>query len=177
SRSSPPSRSGAHLTAENWRRTFARTAGATAFDSANGVGVDGAGNIVVGESRQIPTSAPAVWAVPRLTATTNEQQGGGPDRPWTADDIPSQAGKTFVITGANSGIGYEAALQLAGKGAHVVLACRDQGKGHAAAAAITAAHPSSSVEVMELDLAALGSIRRLADAGRPPRPGLHDLGT
>jgi len=95
--------------------------------------------------------------------------------PWTADDIPSQAGKTFVITGANSGIGYEAALQLAGKGAHVVLACRDQGKGHAAAAAITAAHPSSSVEVMELDLADLRSVRRFADAVRSAHPVLHGL--
>lgn len=95
--------------------------------------------------------------------------------PWTANDIPSQAGKTFVVTGANSGIGYEAALQLAGKGAQVVLACRDQGKGRAAAAAISAAHPSAAVTVMELDLADLQSIRRFADAVRAAYPALHGL--
>src|SRR5262245_9417895 len=95
--------------------------------------------------------------------------------PWTADDIPQQAGKTFVVTGANSGIGYEAALQLAGKGAHVVLACRDQGKGRAAAASITASHPTASVAVMELDLADLQSIRRCADALRAAYQALHVL--
>jgi NAD(P)-dependent dehydrogenase (short-subunit alcohol dehydrogenase family) len=95
--------------------------------------------------------------------------------PWTANDIPAQAGKTFVITGANSGIGYEAALQLAGKGAHVVLACRDQAKGRTAAAAIAAAHPSASVTVMALDLADLASIRSFVDALRAAHPALHGL--
>jgi hypothetical protein len=95
--------------------------------------------------------------------------------PWTANDIPAQAGKTFVITGANSGIGYQAALQLAGRGAQVVLACRDQRKGRAAVEAITAAHPSAAVTVMELDLADLASIRRFADALRAAHPALHGL--
>jgi NAD(P)-dependent dehydrogenase (short-subunit alcohol dehydrogenase family) len=95
--------------------------------------------------------------------------------PWTASDIPPQSGKTFVITGANSGIGYEAALQLAGKGAHVVLACRDQAKGQQAVAAIEAAHPAASVALMELDLANLQSIRRFADALRAASPALHGL--
>jgi NAD(P)-dependent dehydrogenase (short-subunit alcohol dehydrogenase family) len=95
--------------------------------------------------------------------------------PWTADDIPSQVGKTFIVTGANSGIGYEAALQLAGKGAHVVLACRDQGKGRAAAASIAAAHPAATVAVMELDLADLKSVRRFADAVRAEYPAVHGL--
>ena len=95
--------------------------------------------------------------------------------PWSANDIPSQAGKTFIVTGSNSGIGYEAALQLAAKGGQVILACRDQGKGRTAAAAIAAAHPSASVSVMELDLADLSSIRRFADAVRAAHPLLHGL--
>lgn len=94
---------------------------------------------------------------------------------WKADDIPAQAGKTFVITGANSGIGYEAALELARKGAHVVLACRDQGKGRVAVDAIKAKHPSASVSLLELDLADLKSIRRFADAVRGAHPALHGL--
>ena len=95
--------------------------------------------------------------------------------PWTADDIPPQAGRTVVITGANSGIGYEAARQLAAKGAHVVLACRDQAKGRGAIESITAAQPSASVELMELDLADLGSIRRFVAAARAACPALHVL--
>ena len=95
--------------------------------------------------------------------------------PWTADDIPPQAGRTVVITGANSGIGYEAARQLAAKGAHVLLACRDQAKGRWALESITAAQPSASVELMELDLADLGSIRRFAAAARAASPALHVL--
>ena len=60
---------------------------------------------------------------------------------WTAADLPDLTGKTIVITGANSGLGYESALALAGAGAHVVLACRDQEKGRAAERQIRAAHP------------------------------------
>ena len=51
---------------------------------------------------------------------------------WTAAQMPSQAGKTIVVTGANSGVGYQAALELARHGAHVVLGCRDAAKGEAA---------------------------------------------
>ena len=49
--------------------------------------------------------------------------------PWTAQQIPSQAGKTALVTGANSGIGYQAALELARHGAHVLLGCRNAAKG------------------------------------------------
>jgi len=94
---------------------------------------------------------------------------------WTANDIPSQAGKTIVITGANSGIGYEAALQLASKGAHVVLACRDQAKGRAAVDAIKATHSAASVELGELDLADLRSIRRFAESVRAAHAAVHVL--
>ncbi len=94
---------------------------------------------------------------------------------WTADDMPSQAGKTIVITGANSGIGYEAALRLAAKGAHVVLACRDLARGQHAAEAIKAAHASALVTVMQLDFADLASIRRSAETLRANHPALHGL--
>src|SRR5580698_10380223 len=53
---------------------------------------------------------------------------------WTAADIPSQVGRRVLITGANSGIGYMAALKLARKGATLLLACRDEGRGKAAIA-------------------------------------------
>jgi NAD(P)-dependent dehydrogenase (short-subunit alcohol dehydrogenase family) len=94
---------------------------------------------------------------------------------WTADDLPSLAGKTIVVTGGNSGLGYHTSLALAGKGARVVLACRDQGKAGAAANAIRAVHSSAAVEVMPLDLAHLGSVQAFADAFCRRYPGLDVL--
>ena len=83
---------------------------------------------------------------------------------WTVADIPSQAGRRALITGANSGIGYHAALELARKGAHVLLGCRNQSKGDAALARVRAEAPGASAEVALLDLASLESIRRFAAA-------------
>ena len=60
---------------------------------------------------------------------------------WTTADIPDQTGRTAVITGANTGLGYETAAALAAKGAHVVLAVRNLDKGNDAADRITAASP------------------------------------
>jgi hypothetical protein len=94
---------------------------------------------------------------------------------WTAEDIPDQAGKTIVVTGANSGLGYEASLQLAGKGAHVVLACRNSDKAGAALRGIRAAYPQASVEAMDLDLANLASIRAFAGALLAKHSSLHVL--
>ena len=85
-------------------------------------------------------------------------------RSWTADDLPDLSGQTIIVTGANSGIGYEAALQFAHRGARVVLACRSMEKAGAAVAAVLALHPSAAVEGMELDLASLASVRSFADA-------------
>ncbi len=82
---------------------------------------------------------------------------------WTAEAIPDLSGKTVIITGANSGIGWEAALQFARKGAHTILACRAMDRGRAAAQRIQTAIPGASVEAMQLDLASLGSIREFAD--------------
>ncbi|MCV7151383.1 SDR family NAD(P)-dependent oxidoreductase [Mycolicibacterium pyrenivorans] len=78
---------------------------------------------------------------------------------WTTADIPDQTGRTAVITGANTGIGFETAKALAAKGAHVVLAVRNTDKGGQAAAQI-----AGDVAVQELDLTSLDSIRSAADA-------------
>ena len=84
--------------------------------------------------------------------------------PWTADQIPDQSGRTAVVTGANSGIGLVTALELARAGASVVLACRNVSKGAAAVKEIREATPSADVEVQELDLSSLDSVRQFADA-------------
>ncbi len=81
---------------------------------------------------------------------------------WQAADIPSLAGKRVLITGANSGIGYHAALKLARKGAQVVFACRDQKRGEAAIARLHADSPGAHAELLVLDLASLASVREAA---------------
>jgi NAD(P)-dependent dehydrogenase (short-subunit alcohol dehydrogenase family) len=81
---------------------------------------------------------------------------------WTVDKISSQAGRVAVITGANSGIGYQAALELARHGAHVVMACRSAAKGQAALERLHREAPGCSAEVAELDMASLASIRKFA---------------
>jgi NAD(P)-dependent dehydrogenase (short-subunit alcohol dehydrogenase family) len=88
---------------------------------------------------------------------------------WTVGQIPSQAGKTALITGANSGIGYQAALELARRGAHVLLGCRNEAKGQAALERLLreprgANGGGASAEVVQLDMASLASIRSFAAA-------------
>jgi NAD(P)-dependent dehydrogenase (short-subunit alcohol dehydrogenase family) len=78
---------------------------------------------------------------------------------WTTARMPDLTGKTVVVTGGNSGIGLEAARVFAAKGAHTVLAVRNEAKGRAAAATI-----AGSVEVRSLDLADLASVRSFATA-------------
>ena len=82
---------------------------------------------------------------------------------WTTANIPDQTGRTAVITGANTGLGYETAAALAAKGAHVVLAVRNIEKGKAAADLISRRTPGASVALQELDLTSLESIRAAAD--------------
>jgi len=77
---------------------------------------------------------------------------------WTAQQIPQLTGKTALITGANSGIGYQAALELARHGAHVLLAVRNPAKGQEALIRLLREAPGSSAEVVELDVASLQSI-------------------
>jgi NAD(P)-dependent dehydrogenase (short-subunit alcohol dehydrogenase family) len=81
---------------------------------------------------------------------------------WTAADVPDQAGRVAIVTGANTGIGFETATVLANKDAHVVLAVRDLDKGKQAAARIRATSPSADFSVQELDLASLASVRAAA---------------
>ncbi|HXO48576.1 MAG TPA: oxidoreductase, partial [Mycobacterium sp.] len=85
---------------------------------------------------------------------------------WTTADIPDQTGRVAVITGANTGLGYETALALAEHGAHVVLAVRNVDKGKDAAARITAASPRADVALQELDLTSLDSVRAAAEQVR-----------
>ncbi len=82
---------------------------------------------------------------------------------WNPRDLPSQAGKTFVVTGGSSGIGYFAAEQLAEAGARVVLAARSEAKADAAAASILNRTPNAAVEFVPLDLASLDSVRAAAE--------------
>ncbi len=83
---------------------------------------------------------------------------------WTTDDIPDQSGRTVLITGANSGIGLEAAKALVDRGAHVVLACRSALKADAAVALIEADDPPGTTEILEMDLADLDSVEHAATA-------------
>ena len=82
---------------------------------------------------------------------------------WTAADIPDQTGRVAVVTGANTGLGYETASALADHGARVVLAVRNLDKGKDAAARITVKSPHADVALQELDLTSLESIRAAAE--------------
>jgi len=82
---------------------------------------------------------------------------------WTTKDIPDQSGRVVVITGANTGLGYETAAALAEHGAHVVLAVRNLDKGKDAVARITATGPRGEVALQELDLTSLESVRASAE--------------
>jgi len=81
---------------------------------------------------------------------------------WSAADIPSQRGRTAVVTGANGGLGLETARQLAAKGAHVVMAVRSQEKAAAAVEEIRATAPDAALELVPLDLASQASVRAAA---------------
>jgi NAD(P)-dependent dehydrogenase (short-subunit alcohol dehydrogenase family) len=82
---------------------------------------------------------------------------------WTTTDIPDQTGRTAVVTGANTGLGYETAKALAEKGAHVVLAVRNADKGNDAAARIVNTAPGASVAVAD------STSRRSTRSAGPPR--------
>ena len=81
---------------------------------------------------------------------------------FTANDVPDQTGRCIIVTGANTGIGFEEARALAGKGARVLLACRDRAKGEAAIQRIVTECAGADVAFLPLDLADLGSVREAA---------------
>ncbi len=83
---------------------------------------------------------------------------------WTQKDIVDQKGRIVIVTGGNSGIGYEAGLALAEKNAHVILAVRSVDKGEEAAQSIRQQYPAAEVKVMALNLADLKSVHGFADA-------------
>lgn len=81
---------------------------------------------------------------------------------WTADNIPSQQGKTILITGANSGLGLEATKVLSNKGAHVIMTSRNLTKGKEAVDAIKKENPNAKVNLMQLDLSNLTSVHKFS---------------
>src|SRR6266576_4029952 len=94
---------------------------------------------------------------------------------WTSDDVPGQHGRLAVVTGANTGLGFETAQVLAARGASVVLAVRDTEKGKRAAARIAGTAPGADVTVQPLDLTSLDSIRAAADQLRARHPRIDLL--
>jgi len=90
---------------------------------------------------------------------------------WTAEQIKDQSGKTFLITGANTGLGYETALELVKKSARVILAGRNEQKLSAACARISALVPSAQLDIAVVDLNSIAAIRSFAEgfvqSGKP----------
>ena len=94
---------------------------------------------------------------------------------WSESDIPDQSGRTYVITGGNSGLGWETARALASRGAEVILACRSAPRAEEAVASIKKRREGASVRAMSLDLASLTSIRAFVEAFDAAHPKLHGL--
>lgn len=83
---------------------------------------------------------------------------------WTTNDIPDLAGKVIIVTGGNSGLGYESVKTFAEKGAEVIMASRNAQKAEAAKSAIMQGNPSGKVVIMELDLGSLDSVKSFGSA-------------
>jgi NAD(P)-dependent dehydrogenase (short-subunit alcohol dehydrogenase family) len=94
---------------------------------------------------------------------------------WTKENIEDQTGKTVIVTGANTGIGYETALALYQKGAHVILACRDNQNAEHAITRIKQHNGKGSLEVGILDLSDLTSVERFSKTFMESHPQLHVL--
>jgi len=94
---------------------------------------------------------------------------------WRLSDTKSQIGKVVLITGANTGIGFEMAMEFARKGAEVVLACRNQAKATEATLRIRGEYPEANVQTLDLDLADLNAVKRAASAFMESTPHLDIL--
>ncbi|ENN84118.1 putative oxidoreductase protein [Rhizobium freirei PRF 81] len=89
---------------------------------------------------------------------------------FTEANVPNQSGKCFIVTGANTGIGFEASRVLAARGARVLLACRDKAKAETAMAAIRQQAPKANLAFLPLDQADLASVKAAAElAALEPR--------
>ena len=82
---------------------------------------------------------------------------------WTPKNIPNQSGRIAIVTGANSGIGFHAAKELAAAQCSVIMACRNMAKAEKARETILAEHPDGDVHIMELNLADLDSVERFQE--------------
>ncbi|AWT51917.1 SDR family NAD(P)-dependent oxidoreductase [Mycolicibacterium smegmatis] len=85
------------------------------------------------------------------------------DTKWTEADVPDQSGRVAIVTGSNTGLGYETARALAAKGAHVVIAVRNLDKGRDAVDRIMASTPKADLKLQKLDVGSLDSVRTAAD--------------
>jgi NAD(P)-dependent dehydrogenase (short-subunit alcohol dehydrogenase family) len=94
---------------------------------------------------------------------------------WTAADVGDQTGRVAVVTGSNTGLGFDTALVLASRGAQVVLAVRDVEKGNAAAAKLVGRVPRADVSVQPLDVSSLQSIRTAAEEIKSAHPRIDLL--
>ena len=94
---------------------------------------------------------------------------------WNVENIPDQSGRNAVVTGANSGLGLVTARELSRAGAAVVMACRNLDKGHAAIEQVRAAVPDAQVQLDELDLASMESVRGFAERFKASHDGLDLL--
>ncbi|MFD5029314.1 oxidoreductase [Streptomyces sp. NPDC058405] len=94
---------------------------------------------------------------------------------WTAEQIPDQTKRVFVVTGANSGLGLATTRALVRRGGHVILAVRDEEKGRRAVAEIAAEQPGARLEVRHIDLADIDSVRAFAHQLRADHPRLDVL--
>ena len=90
---------------------------------------------------------------------------------WTSDHIPDQTGRTAIVTGANSGIGFEMARALTLKNTTVILACRNTDKGETAVRQINQDYPQEQAQFMQLDLADLASGCRFGNCSHRHEPG------
>ncbi len=106
-----------------------------------------------------------------LAMASNDKESGK----WSEPDVPDLSGRVAVVTGANTGIGYQTAAVLAYRGAHVVLAVRNLEKGNAALSRIVASRPGADVTLQALDLGSLASVRSAADALRAAYPRIDLL--
>ncbi len=118
-------------------------------------------------------AAAGVGAIALFRAQRNNSQNAEPN--WTTSDIPDLTGKVTIVTGANSGLGFETSKELARKGAIVIMACRNMEKAQAAYDEIKAEIPSANIELMTLDLASLDSVKQFVEAFKAKYQRLDQL--